>query len=88
MMSIEKIKEYGAKEFDVEDAESLDIIRELVRLGWAVYPESFDDENLECHNYRYKDRQEDSWILSGSKSTLLSVVYDPKRWVIRQSDCE
>lgn len=81
MMTIDKIKEYGSKEFDVEDTESLDIIRELVRLGWAVYPESFNEET-ECYNFKDKD----SWVLSGSRGTRLSVVYDPKRCVIRNVD--
>lgn len=78
MSKLQEIIKYGSRELDVNDEGDLDIARELVRLGWAIYPEAFN-EDAECYN---KETNE-SWRLSGSQTACLSTAYDPKRWVIR-----
>ena len=72
-----EMKKYGAKELKSGDPR----IAELTALGWKCYKEHFNSDQLEMSPIG--DNNESSWTLSGSKYSLLVVVYDPTKWELR-----
>ena len=68
--------EFGAAELELDD----ELVQAAQLAGWAVYKESFGEDDSWCR--RTTGTPEGAFPLSGSRYTALCVVYDPHKWEI------